>query len=170
MADGIRQAKGDPEAMYYGCGLAYFRMGLRHPQHFKLMTSSEIRPNEDCPELTQAALKTFMLLQQMILVNQRAGLIGPGDLVHKAMNCWTLVHGFTALYTEGRLNWLGVNEKNAEAALRALMFQYRIGNREALDSKASGFIPFTGDGADLKKKAVLERANAEVMAVFENIK
>ncbi len=63
-----------------------------------------------------------------------------------------------------------LNEKNAEAALRALMFQYRIGNREALDSKASGFIPFTGDGADLKKKAVLERANAEVMAVFENIK
>jgi AcrR family transcriptional regulator len=167
MADGIRKAKGDPEAMYFGCGLAYFRMGLRHPQHFKLMTSSEVRPNEVHPELMHAATKTFMLLQQMILVNQKAGLIGPGDLVHKAMNCWTLVHGFTALYTEGRLTWLGVDEGNAEAALKALMFQYRIGNREALDSKAAGFIPFTGIGADLKKKAALEQVNAEVLAVFD---
>ncbi|MBY0385949.1 TetR/AcrR family transcriptional regulator, partial [bacterium] len=73
MYDAIEAVKHNPKEMYYACGLAYFRMGLKHPQHFKLMTSSEVIPDQDHPSLLEKASNTFILLREMIKYCQKKG-------------------------------------------------------------------------------------------------
>jgi AcrR family transcriptional regulator len=142
MEETLRKFAEKPVELYVECGLSYLRMGLSHPQHFKLMFGGIVIPKHEHPEFMMAASKTFVLLRQMIEVCQGAGLIGAGDPYHKAMNCWSVVHGFTILYTEGRMEWLGVTADNASEALRALLLQYLDGNRSSLDKKAFSFNPF----------------------------
>jgi len=169
MADAIRAAKRRPLDMYYGCGLAYFKMGRLHPQHFKLMVTSEIIPSPEFPGLLKAAAKSFMLLKEMLRFCQSKGLVGAGDPYHKAMHCWCMVNGFTSLYAEGRLMWIGVNPKNAEAALKTLMSQHLIGNKEPMSKSAFGFQPFTTPESDLQKKQILDQPYPEVVKLFEEL-
>lgn len=58
--------------------------------------------------------------------------MGAGDPYHKALHCWSVVHGFTNLYTEGRFEWLGVTSKNAEAALKSLLDQFLAGSKNPM--------------------------------------
>lgn len=165
MSEGIRSAKGDAREMLYACGLAYFRMGLKHPQHFKLMSSSSIIPDERYPQLMQTACKTFMLLKSMIEHLQSKKLLGPGNPYHHAMNCWCVVNGFTALYAEGRLTWLGVKPTNADAALRTLLEQYIRGTAVALPKDS--FTPFSPDNADQEKIAFMQSVDQAVTNEFQ---
>jgi AcrR family transcriptional regulator len=142
MRESAEENKNDILKMYYGCGLSYFKMGKSHPQHFKLMFGPELIPNEDYPELQLAACSTFALLKNMVIKCQEAKLIGEGDPYNKALNCWTMVHGFTVLYAEGRLNWLGVNKENSEKAFLTLMSQFLVGNQQPLAKSDYGFSTF----------------------------
>ena len=166
MADAILKSKGDPEKMMFDCAAAYFRMGLLHPQHFKLMATSHIEPSPQYPELLAAAAKSFLILKNMILFCQKKGLVGPGDVYHKAMNCWCVVHGFTSLYVEGRLSWLGVTEKNGEAAIRTLVSQYLMGNKNPLAKSEFGFKPFQTPESDWQKKEMLDQDYPEIERLF----
>jgi AcrR family transcriptional regulator len=121
-----------PKELLQACALSYFKMGLKHPQHFKLMLASPICPSPEHPKLEQAAGMAFALLKRVIEICQSAGIVGPGNSDHKSMHCWALVNGFTTLYAEGRLKWLGIDEKNAEGALRIFVDQYLIGNQNPL--------------------------------------
>lgn len=120
----------EPLQMYYHSGLSYFKMGLKHPQHFKLMFSSDFIPNEERPELMQAATKTFILFAEMIGLCQKSQIIGSGDPYQIALNCWTVIHGFTVLYAERRLECFGINEDIAESAVKSLMEQFLIGAKQ----------------------------------------
>lgn len=142
MIESTEKHKDNPQEMFYQCGLSYFRMGLKHPQHFKLMFGSKVIPDECYPELQMSASGTFVTLRKTITHIQKLGVIGPGDPYHKSMNCWAVVHGFTTLYVEGRLEWLGVHSGNAENALRALLSQYLVGSKQPMDSSASQFKMF----------------------------
>jgi AcrR family transcriptional regulator len=133
MTEAVAAAKGDPLETYFACGLSYFRMGMRHPQHFKLMFGDASRPGDDHPDLTRVACSTFALVSNMVRRCQKAGLMGPGDPYHKAMQCWAVVHGFTSLHVAGHLDWLGVGQKNAEEALRTLLAQHLAGERVGLE-------------------------------------
>ncbi len=164
MLKAIRSAKGNPLEIYYACGLAYFHMGLNHPQHFKLMISSEIIPSEEHPQLMKTAVKSFMLLKCMIEHSQKQKITGAGNPFHKAMNCWCVVNGFTSLYVEGRLAWLGLNKENAEAALRVLLSQFLNGTKDAIQSPQ--FTPFSDAGADLSKLAVMNETVSKVEKTF----
>jgi AcrR family transcriptional regulator len=143
MEAAIVEAKGDALKMYYGCGQAYFKMGRLHPQHFKLMVGSWVTPSEAHPDLMASAAATFAVLLKMITTCQKAGIIGSGDPTHKALNCWAVVNGFTALYAEGRLEWIGVTNDNAQNALASLMSQYLVGAAEPLSQSDYGFHPFS---------------------------
>ena len=152
MKESAEAHKDDILQMYYGCGLSYFKMGKNHPQHFKLMFGSELIPNNDYPDLQVAACSTFALLKNMVVKCQEAKLIGAGDPYNKALNCWTMVHGFTVLYAEGRLSWLGVTKENAESAFMTLMSQFLIGNEQPLVSSNYGFSMFgTKDSASSRE-------------------
>jgi AcrR family transcriptional regulator len=134
----------NPGELYHCLAQAFFRMGLDYPQHFKLMLSSHIVPSEKYPALLLAAGRNYALLKKMVETCQTAGIVGPGDPYHKSMHCWSLVTGFTTLYAEGRLEWLGVTPKNAQLALRILVDQYRLGSQSALKEN-KGFAPFKSD-------------------------
>lgn len=142
MLEAVQKARQAKE-LIFSCGLAYFQMGLKHPQHFKLMVNSDIQPSPDYPELEQSACKTFLLLKQVIEKCQKAGIMGQGNAYHRAMNCWCLVNGFTALYAEGRLEWLGVTPQNAEDALKTLISQFLYGSQQDLDQSDFGFKIFS---------------------------
>lgn len=152
MKQSMEENKSDILKMYYGCGLSYFKMGKNHPQHFKLMFGSEIIPSQKYPALQVSACTTFALLKKMIVTCQEAGLVGHGDPYHKALNCWSMVHGFTMLYAEGRLEWLGVTETNAESAFMTLMSQYLLGNKKPLSESNFDFLPFQTDLSRINKE------------------
>ncbi len=155
MEQAIKQSKGDVQKMFYGCGNAYFKMGMLHPQHFKLMVTSNVCPSEKYPELMEAAAKTFALLTQVMKHCQEAALIGPGDPFHYALNFWAVVNGFTSLYAEGRLEWIGVTQQNAESALKTLLSQHLIGSAQPLAKSESGFRPFMSPKAAQRKDVLL---------------
>lgn len=142
MKESMERHQGNLLQMYYGCGLSYFKMGKDHPQHFKLMFGSKLIPDQEHPALQLAACSTFALLKNMVVQCQQAKLIGEGDPYNKALNCWTTVHGFTVLYAEGRLSWLGVTEENAEKAFMTLMSQFLIGHQQPLSQSDYGFSTF----------------------------
>lgn len=127
MQEAIDRYQQQPLEMFYNCGLSYFRMGLYHPQHFKLMFNSGSCPSDRHPELMMAAAGTFVLLRDVIKVCQKAKIIGEGDPYLIAMNCWVLVHGFTTLYVGDQMKWLGINNSNAEAAFRQMLSQQLVG-------------------------------------------
>ena len=167
MAEAIRSAEGDAREMFYAAGVAYFRMGLKHPQHFKLMSSNSIVPDERYPQLMQTACKSFLLLKAMIEHLQAKKIMGPGNPYHRAMNCWCVVNGFTTLYVEGRLTWLGVNPTNAEEALRTLLEQYTRGTDAALPE--DGFKLFASGTANMEKLALMQTLDREIANEFQNM-
>lgn len=169
MAKKVKAAGGDPLKLYYACGFAYFEMGLKHPLHFRLMANCDSTSSEAFPSLMQSAIKSFLLLKETIVILQKTGIMGAGDPYHKAMNCWCLVHGFTSLFTEGRLSWLGTNAENAEAALYALLSQNLNGAKSALQGAELEFAPFRSAESILEKKALLESMHPEVEAVLREI-
>lgn len=86
----------------------------------------------------------------MVEFGQSKGLIGEGNSMTKALHCWSVVHGFTALYVEKHLDWIGVSSENAEQALRSLMSQFLIGANKPLTD--FGFTPFdTPESLEIKK-------------------
>lgn len=141
MEQALAEAQGDPERSFYGCGQAYFRMGVEHPQHLRLMVASPVIPSPEHPELLAAAARTFVILKTMIHSCQTAGFLGPGDCDLRAMHCWSAVNGFTLLYAEGRLEWLGVTPENCRQALDGYLRQHLHGAKEPLFA-AGAFEPF----------------------------
>lgn len=132
MLEAYRRFKDQPLELFHECAQSYFKMGLLHPQHFKLMLTSPVVPSPEYPELQKAAGLAFGLLKKTIERCQAAKIVGAGDPYHKSMHCWALVNGFTTLYAEGRLRWLGVDERNARNALRILVEQFRTGHQSTL--------------------------------------
>ena len=145
LLDAIRKYRSDPKEMYFQCALAYFRMGREHPQHFRLMISSSVKPCPDYPDLLAAASATFVVVRDMVEICQSAGVLGEGDPYQRAMNCWAVVNGFTALYADDRLSWLGIDDANAEHFLRGLMTQYLMGASQDLAKSPRKSALFTGE-------------------------
>jgi AcrR family transcriptional regulator len=132
MQEAVEKNKDDVLKMYYACALSYFKMGKNHPQHFKLMFGPEVIPDKEHQLLMHASCTSFALLKNMIVKCQDEKLIGGGDPYVRALHCWTVVHGFTMLYAEGRLKWLGVTDENAEQAFLSLLSQYLKGGESPL--------------------------------------
>ena len=163
MMDACHRHWEEPLELLHACAQAYFHMGLAHPQHFGLMLSSAMVPSDDFPELERSAGMTYALLKKMIVRCQLAQVVGPGDPYHKAMHCWSVVNGFTALYASGHLKWLGVDDSNAPEALRVLMEQFRLGHQSPLPARSSFRLFGTSDSSgSLVKLQLAEAALDEV--------
>ncbi len=165
MLESFIQNRQNPRELIHGCAQSYFKMGLLHPQHFKLMLTSPVCPSQEYPELESAAGLAFGLLKMVVEICQAAEVIGPGDPYHKSMHCWAMVNGFTTLYAEGRLEWLGVTDENAKAALRIFVDQFLSGHQSALKEK-EGFKLFSTEEASgsLEK---LKQAEAAIQQILQ---
>lgn len=148
MLESFLMNRNNPKELLHGCAQAYFKMGLLHPQHFKLMLTSPVCPSAEYPGLEQAAGLTFGLLKKTIQICQAAGVVGAGDPYHQSMHCWAMVNGFTTLYAEGRLEWLGVNEQNAATALRIFVDQFLSGQHRPLPETAGFRLFSTSDSQE----------------------
>ena len=136
MRESFDNSHDDLSKMYLGCGKAYFKMGLKHPQHFKLMYGSEVVPCHDYPELAEAALKTFQIVTEVVKFCQQKKFLGPGDPYKRAMQYWAVVHGLTSLYADGQLGFLGVENFNAEMMLEGLLEHMLLGTRSSLEDNS----------------------------------
>jgi AcrR family transcriptional regulator len=161
MRDAMLATMDRPVEMFHACARAYLDMALEHPQHFRLMMSGTVCPNEDRPELMLAACRSFVLLKIMIQRCQRAGVIAEGDSNHRALQCWALVHGFASLYSAGRLEWTGIHRENAAAAFDLMIEQVRTGiGQSPLPSKPR-FVPFV-EGESAKRGQLMEMVEMQL--------
>jgi AcrR family transcriptional regulator len=169
MTEAIRAAGGDAEKIYFSSCIAYFRMGLKHPEHFKLMFRSEVREDTEHPALLEKNSRLFVLLREVILYCQKKKVIGEGDPYQKAMNCWCVINGFTSLYADGRLKFLGVTEDNAEQALCSLASQFLIGQVEPMSKSDYGFKIFQTPESEAMKNLVLSKSHPEIDEIFSQL-
>jgi AcrR family transcriptional regulator len=158
MKQALQKHRDSPLEAYYALGDAYLRMGLEHPQHFQLMMSGPVKPSlqEGYPGLRTCGCRNFALLKLTIERAQAAGALGPGDSYLRAVGCWTIVHGFTSLYSEGRLKWLGVTEKSARQMLRSLIEHTRQGLANPPPPTAKGLRLFGDAEGEFSLKALEE--------------
>lgn len=154
LMEAMSKAGQDPLKMLYDCGLAYFKMAFENTQHFKLMVNSDVVPCADYPDLQLASGKSFLIVTKMVEFCQSKGLIGKGNSMTMALHCWSVVHGFTALYVEKHLDWMGVTPENAEKALQSLISQFLIGAEKPLSDY--GFKPFETPES-LKIKTIIDQ-------------
>lgn len=137
------------------CG-AYLELGVEDPHMLKMMFGPFVTPSPDHPELMHAAKLAYLTLTRVVQNCQRAGLLGPGDAIHKAMHTWMAIHGFTTLVVDFRCQWLGVNADNVHAAYRGYCEELLSGLDKPLDSRAIGFLPSAhGVTEDLLREAGL---------------
>ena len=97
-----------PEVSPLSCvGLAYVTFGLRSPQRYRLMFTSNLLGNDASADLVAAAAGTYLEL----LIAVGAEPI-PGSLPHgggadadrsNALSAWSLVHGLVMLLIDGQL-------------------------------------------------------------------
>ena len=132
------QTTDNPEEQLHRIGQAYLKMGILHPEHFKMMTMGPLRPSTDHCALFETAKKSFYVLLRVIERCQTKKIVGKGNPYHKAMHCWMTVHGYTSLYVNGNLAWLGVTDKNAQKAMRVLTEELLHGISRPLPS-STGF-------------------------------
>jgi AcrR family transcriptional regulator len=166
MYEGIAKARGNPKEMFFACGTAYFKMACEHPQHFRLMFGGDVCPTDEFPALQMAASKSFLILKRLLIHAQKKKVVGDGDPNHLSINYWSLVHGFTSLFVEGRLGWLGVDGENGEKALKTLISQYLVGADKSLTKSDFGFSPFSTKASNMKKKEMLEQVVPEIESLF----
>ena len=146
LGDLIQQAMAEyPDSIseqYHQTAYGYFKMGIVFPEHFKLMSGSTVSFDAFFThrELYLAAQRAFFSLVKQILNCQKSGLMGQGCPIRRALHCWVTVHGFTTLYSLGRIHWLAVDEAHSQAALRGVMQSVLAASRLA-DSELD--IPFT---------------------------
>lgn len=166
MLESFLKNREHPRELLHGCAQSYFKMGLLYPQHFKLMMTSPVCPAPEYPELEQAAGMAFGLLKKTIELCQKAGVVGPGDPYHKSMHCWAVVNGFTTLYADGRLTWLGLDEHNAATALRVFVDQFLSGHQSPLASSTDFRLFATSESAE--SRANLDRAELAIEEILKS--
>ena len=130
------------------------------------MLTAPVCPSPEYPALEQAAGLAFGLLKMTVEICQKAGVIGPGDPYHKSMHCWAMVNGFTTLYSEGRLEWLGVRDENAKAALRIFVDQFLSGEVTGLEPSTDFKLFSTNESTHSIAK--LKNAEAAILEILKN--
>jgi hypothetical protein len=119
-----RQAR-SPERQLVVVAGAYVRFGVDHPAHYRLMFGPELANRDRYPTLARAADAAFAVLIATLRQGQAAGALRRGLLRDQAIAAWSLVHGLTMLFIDGRLAslgaWSGAAARHARAAAQALV-------------------------------------------------
>jgi AcrR family transcriptional regulator len=128
-----------PKQRFIDLGLAYLEMGLKYPQHLRLMFGPFISPSEEHMELFVAGKKAFLTLVKIVQDGQKAGVIGGGDPFHRALHCWMMVHGFTMLVIDFKCAWLGVGPESARPAMEMFCHDMLAGMSQSLNTESGPF-------------------------------
>ncbi|HJL16280.1 MAG TPA: TetR/AcrR family transcriptional regulator [Sandaracinaceae bacterium LLY-WYZ-13_1] len=112
----------DPRDRLDAYGVAYVRFAMEHPEHFRVMFTSELPEGMTDATDQAAADAAFELLRA-----QAAAVVGPGeDDEVAALAFWSLVHGLSLLILDGRVPAERVRTSaQVEALTRATFAHWR---------------------------------------------
>ncbi|MBD2775312.1 TetR/AcrR family transcriptional regulator [Iningainema tapete] len=103
----IEQALPHPLRRLEASGVAYVQYAIAHPSHYRVMFGSyrgeHMKATQPNPSLVAAGEQTFMVLVNLIMEGQSAGMVRPGDAKELAWVAWSLVHGLAMLLIDGQL-------------------------------------------------------------------
>lgn len=110
----------DPADQFFQQALVYFRFGENYSEHFRLMHGPFLSKCrfELYPALYLQSQRAFYSVVKVLLNCRTQGLLGTTSLSTRAMYSIVAVHGFTDMYLNKRLHWLGVDAQSADSALQ----------------------------------------------------
>ena len=85
-------------------GVAYVQFAVSHPSHYRVMFGGVIRPVKRHPDSNDAGTNAFQVLVDVIIEQQRAGLIRDDAPLQLARFIWAVVHGVAMLALDGILS------------------------------------------------------------------
>ncbi len=108
----VREFPDDPIRQLEEVGNRYIRLALKKPQHVLTMFGSFIEEPSEYARLDEKGKTAFEGLVEIVVRCQKTGKIPAGDPLEKAVACWSMVHGFSMLFLNGNLEFLGITLKN----------------------------------------------------------
>lgn len=122
----VLEAHEDPTERLRAIGIAYVEYAAAHREHFHLMFSPELADRSAYPELEEAAITTFGLLQSSVADAQEAGQLRDAPLQELALLCWSVVHGLSALLVDRQMG-LGQGQLSPHTLARTLSDHLLLG-------------------------------------------
>jgi AcrR family transcriptional regulator len=117
-------ADGDPGARLEAVGASYIDFALRHPAHFQVMFRADLIVMDRHPTLKATADDTFNQLLEV--VSDVAERHGRGDPLPLAIAAWSLAHGLSTLFLEGKLEHrLGKGRKHQREGIAKALRAFR---------------------------------------------
>jgi AcrR family transcriptional regulator len=98
-ASGARHA----HAKLIALGLGYLAFATEHPAYFRLIFNGMMTRPSSPEALLAAALDAFAVLHQTVASGIAAQELRQTDVEVMAFACWSLLHGYTTLVTNGAL-------------------------------------------------------------------
>jgi AcrR family transcriptional regulator len=106
--------------------IAYVAFAVENPTHYRLMFGPRFLDFSRHPRLAETAREAFHQLEVTIRDGQQAGRIQPGASFDLALVCWSMAHGMSTLFIDGRIP-PGKNVRTfSRAACRSLLDGIRV--------------------------------------------
>jgi len=99
----VQQASAEPLKQLEASGITYVRYAFSHPSHYRVMFGSYGGNQKMHPSLVEASMQAFMVLVNVIVEGQSAGVMRSGEPKQLAQAAWSLVHGLAMLLIDGQL-------------------------------------------------------------------
>jgi AcrR family transcriptional regulator len=84
-------------------GLGYLAFASEHPAYFQLIFNGMMNRPDTPDELRAAGMEAFEVLHTSVLAGIRDGELRQTDGDVMAFACWSLIHGFSTLITNGAI-------------------------------------------------------------------
>lgn len=101
---GTQQQTDDPLKQLEAAGVAYVRYAIEHPSHYRVMFGAYEVNKQTYLSLADASKQALMVLVNVIVEGQKAGVVRSGEPRQLAQAAWALVHGLAMLLIDGRLS------------------------------------------------------------------
>jgi len=99
----IEQAPKHPLRRLEACGVAYVQYASAHPSNYRVMFETSWDNRDKYPSVAEAGQQAFMVLVNVIVEGQAAGVTRVGEPRQLAWVAWSLVHGLAMLLIDGQL-------------------------------------------------------------------
>ncbi len=103
LKEAVQQANSEPVKQLEASGIAYVDYAIAHPSHYRVMFGAYGANEKKHPSLSKASMQAFMVLVNVIVEGQSAGVMRSGEPKQLASAAWAVVHGLAMLIIDGQL-------------------------------------------------------------------